>query len=107
MRRDFALALVLLWLSGAALRATILAVAPVLPRITAEFDLNATNIGLLSGLPPLLFALAAVPSAVLIARFGAVSTLVAGLLLNAFGAAARGVAGSALGLDTATALMCL
>ena len=107
MRRDFALALVLLWLSGAALRATILAVAPVLPRITAEFDLNATNIGLLSGQPPLLIALAAVPSAVLIARFGAVSTLVAGLLLNAFGAAARGVAGSALGLDTATALMCL
>ena len=104
---DFALALVLLWLSGAALRATILAVAPVLPRITAELNLSASNIGLLTGLPPLLFALAAVPSAALIARFGAVSTLVAGLLLNAFGAAARGLAGSALGLDATTVLMCL
>ena len=106
-RRDFALALLLLWLSGAALRETILAVAPVLPRITADFRLSATGIGLLTGLPPLLFALMAVPSAALIARFGAVPTLVAGLLLNASGAAARGFAGNALGLDAATALMCL
>jgi len=106
-RHDFALALVLLWLSGAALWATILAVPPVLPRVTADFGLNATDVGLLIGLPPLLFALVALPSAVLIARFGAVSTLVAGLLLNALGAAARGFAGSALGLDATTALMCL
>jgi len=106
-QRDFALALLLLWLSGAALRATILAVPPVLPRITAEFGLSATDIGLLTGLPPLLFALAAVPGALLIARFGAVSTLVAGLFLNAFGAAARGFAGNTLGLDATTILMCL
>ena len=105
--REFALALALLWLSGAALRVTILAVPPLLPRITAELGLSATDIGLLTGLPPLLFALAALPSAVLIARFGAVSTLVAGLLLNALGALARGFAGGALGLDATTVLMCL
>ncbi len=105
--REFTLALVLLWLSGAALRVTILAVPPLLPRITAELGLSATDIGLLTGLPPLLFALAAVPGAVLIARFGAVSTLVAGLLLNALGTVARGFAGSALGLDATTGLMCL
>ncbi|WP_428486163.1 CynX/NimT family MFS transporter [Rhodopila sp.] len=105
--RGFALALVLLWLSGAALRVTILAVPPVLPRITAELGLSATDIGLLTGLPSLLFALAAVPGALLISRFGAVSALVAGLLLNAIGAAARGFAGSALGLDATTVLMCL
>ncbi len=99
--------LILLWLSGAALRLTILAVPPVLPSITAGLGLNAADIGLLTGLPPLLFALAALPSVVLIGRFGAVSTLVAGLLLNAFGAAARGFAGSALGLDATTLLMCL
>ncbi len=106
-RHDFALTLILLWLSGAALRVTILAVSPVLPRVTAELGLSATNIGLLTGLPPLLFALAALPSAVLIARVGPVSTLLVGLLLNALGAAARGFVDSALGLEAATALMCL
>ena len=99
--------LLLLWLSGAALRATILALPPVLPQVTADLGLHATDIGLLAGLPPLLFALAAVPGAVLIARFGAVEALLAGLLLNALGAAARGLATGAPGLETATALMCL
>lgn len=98
--------LVLLWFSGAALRATILALPPVLPRVTAELGLDATDIGLLTGLPPLLFALAAVPSAALIARFGAVSALLAGLFLNAVGAAARGLAPGALALQAATAIMC-
>ena len=99
--------LVLLWLSGAALRVTILALPPVLPLVTAELGLHATDIGLLTGLPPLLFALAAVPSAALIARFGAVPTLLAGLVLNALGAAARGLAPGAPALEAATALMCL
>ncbi|MGH7212524.1 MAG: MFS transporter, partial [Acetobacteraceae bacterium] len=105
--RSFAVALVLLWLSGAALRVPILAVPPVLPRITAELGLSATDIGLLTALPPLLFALAAVPGAMLIARFGLVSTLVVGLLLNVLGTAARGFVGSALGLDATTVLLCL
>ncbi len=104
---EFLLSLALLWLSGAALRATILAVPPVLPQITAEFGLGAGGVGLLTGLPPLLFALAAIPGAALIVRFGAVPTLVAGLLFNALGAAARGLAGGGAGLDAATALMCL
>ncbi len=99
--------LVLLWFSGAALRVTILALPPVLPRVTAELGLNATDIGLLTGLPPLLFALAALPGAALIARFGAVSALLAGLILNALGAAARGLAPDAPTLEAATALMCL
>ncbi len=106
-RTDFALALVLLWLSGADLRVTILAVPPMLPRITADLGLSATDVGLLAGLPSLLFALAAVPSAVLIGHFGAVPTLVAGLVLTAFGTLARGFVGSALELDAATTLMCL
>ena len=106
-RRDLVRVAVLLWLSGAALRVTILAVPPVLPRITAELGLAAPDIALLTGLPPLLFALAALPGAMLIGRFGAVSTLVAGLALNACGAAARGFADSVVGLDLATVVMCL
>lgn len=99
--------LVLLWLSGAALRVTILALPPVLLRVTADLGLDASSIGLLTGLPPLLFALAAVPSAALIARFGVVNTLLVGMALNAIGAAARGFVPGAFGLEAATALMCL
>ena len=105
--RDFAVALLLLWLSGAALRVTILALPPVLPLVTAELRLSATDIGLLVGLPSLLFALAAVPGAALISRVGPVSTLVSGLLLTGIGTATRGFVSSALGLDGATILMCL
>lgn len=105
--REFAVALGLLWLSGAALRATILAVPPVLPEITAELGLTSVGVGVLTGLPPLLFALGAMPSAALIGRVGAVRTLIGGLLLTAVGAGARGFVGGAGGLDAATAVMCL
>ena len=104
---EFLLALVLLWLSGATLRAIILTVPPVLPQITAEFGLGAGGVGLLTSLPSLLFALAAIPGAALIARLGAAPTLVTGLLLNGLGAAARGLASGNAGLNAATALMCL
>ena len=86
---------------------TILALPPVLPLVTAELHLNATDIGLLAGLPSLLFALAAVPGAALISRVGPVSTLVSGLVLTGIDTATRGFAGNVLGLDGATILMCL
>jgi len=97
--------LVLLWLSGAALRVTILALPPVLLRVTADLGLDASSIGLLTGLPPLVFALAAVPGAALIARFGVVNTLLTGLALNAVGAVARGLAPGTAALVAATTLM--
>jgi MFS transporter, CP family, cyanate transporter len=83
------LAFLLLWLCGASLRLTVLAVPPVVPLLHADLHLSETDIGWLSSLPPLLFAVAAVPGAILIARFGIVPALVVGLLLNAFGSAAR------------------
>ena len=60
----------LLWLAGVALRLTILAVPPVIPLIHDELKLNATAIGILTGLPSMLFAIAAVPGSLLIARLG-------------------------------------
>ncbi|MFZ3308940.1 MAG: MFS transporter [Xanthobacteraceae bacterium] len=87
--RQRAIALTLLWLSGASLRLTVLAVPPVVPLLHADLHLSETDIGWLSSLPPMLFALAAVPGALLIARFGVVPALVVGLLLNAAGSAAR------------------
>ncbi len=99
--------LLLLWLSGTALRATILALPPVLPQVTTEFGLAGDDIGLLTGLPPLLFALLAIPGAALVVRYGPVAALLVGLVLNALGAAGRGLAPDALTLEAATAAMCL
>ncbi|HXZ22031.1 MAG TPA: MFS transporter [Pseudolabrys sp.] len=86
----FATSLFLLWLAGTALRLTILAVPPVIPLIHDNLNLNATQIGVLTGLPSMLFALAAVPGSLLIARLGVRTALVAGLALNALGGALRG-----------------
>src|ERR1700692_4140960 len=89
-RRALLTALGLLWLSGAALRMTVLAVPPLLPIIHRDLDLSETEIGALTGLPSLLFAAAAVPGSLVIARFGARPALIAGLIVNALAAAARG-----------------
>ena len=100
-----ATAFLLLWLSGACLRLTVLAIPPVVPLLHADLHLSETDIGWLSSLPPMLFAIAAVPGAVLIARFGIVPALVVGLLLNAIGSAARAAFPDALSLYVATIAM--
>src|SRR4051794_37498511 len=84
-------ALLLLWLAGNALRLTILAVPPVIPLIHDDLNMSATQIGILTGLPSMLLAFAAVPGSLLIARLGVRAALVTGLLLNALGGALRGV----------------
>lgn len=84
-------ALLLLWLAGNALRLTILAVPPVIPLIHDDLNMSATQIGILTGLPSMLLAFAAVPGSLLIARLGVRAALVTGLLLNAIGGALRGV----------------
>lgn len=83
-------ALLLLWLAGSALRLTILAVPPVIPLIHDDLHMSATQVGILTGLPSLLFAAAAVPGSLLIARLGVAAALVTGLALNAIGGALRG-----------------
>jgi CP family cyanate transporter-like MFS transporter len=82
--------LLLLWLAGIALRLTILAVPPVIPLIHDQFNLSATEIGILTGLPSMLFAFAAVPGSLLVARLGIRGALVVGLALTAIGGALRG-----------------
>jgi CP family cyanate transporter-like MFS transporter len=80
----------LLWLSGMGLRMTILAVPPLIPQIHADLALSETEVGILTGLPQVLFAAAAVAGSLLIARFGALRTLITGLLVNAIASALRG-----------------
>jgi MFS transporter, CP family, cyanate transporter len=89
-RVQFMTALALLWLAGCALRLTILAVPPVIPLIHDQLNLSATQIGLLNGLPAMLFALAAVPGSLLIARLGVRIAMAVGLVLAAIGGALRG-----------------
>ncbi len=100
-----ALAFVLLWLAGACLRLTVLAIPPVVPLLHVDLHLSETDIGWLSSLPPMLFAIAAVPGSLLIARFGLVPALLVGLLLNAVGGAARGAIPNAAFLYASTVVM--
>lgn len=84
-------ALLLLWLAGIALRLTILAVPPVIPLIHDDLHLSETQVGILSGLPMVLFAAAAIAGSLMIARLGALTALLIGLLLCAIGSALRGI----------------
>jgi CP family cyanate transporter-like MFS transporter len=97
--------LLLLWLAGVALRLTILAVPPVIPLIHDELSLSATQIGILTGLPSMLFAFAAVPGSLLIARLGIRAALVVGLAFTAIGGALRGALPDVAWLYTMTIAM--
>src|ERR1700730_1120428 len=94
----------LLWLAGNGLRITILAVPPVVPLIHADLHMSETEVGILSSLPQVLFACAAVPGSLLNARFGALATLICGLLATALGSALRGAAPDVALLFAATIL---
>ncbi len=84
------LSALLLWLAGNGLRLTILAVPPVIAMIRDDLHLSATEVGLLSSIPPAMFALAALGGSLLVARLGVTLALVGGLALVAGGSALRG-----------------
>lgn len=90
MPRRFLLHIILLWLVGNALRLTILAVPPVIPAIHVDLDLSGTGLGILGGLPVIVFAAAALPGSLLIARLGPVRAVVVGLVMIALAGALRG-----------------
>jgi len=92
----------LLWLAGNGMRLTILAVPPLIPLIHHDLRMSETQIGILAGLPVVLFAFAAVAGSLLVARFGAAATVIAGLLITALGSALRGAAPNVLALYAAT-----
>jgi CP family cyanate transporter-like MFS transporter len=95
----------LLWMAGASLRMTILAVPPLLPAIHRSLHLDEATVGALTALPTLLLAAAAVPGSLLIARAGARRALIAGLALTALAGAVRGLGSSSAVLLAMTALM--
>jgi CP family cyanate transporter-like MFS transporter len=84
--------LCLLFLAGVAMRLTLLAMPPVIPLVHQELHMSETQIGLLIGLPLAVFALAAVPGSLLIARIGANLAAILGMALAAVAGAFRGAA---------------
>jgi len=103
--RSLPTSLILLWLVGNALRLPILAVPPVIPALRDEFYLSGTQIGILTGLPVFLFAVAALAGSRLISRLGPVPAVVTGLVITTVGSALRGVTTDVLGLLGATIVM--
>lgn len=101
MMRD----LLLLWLCGVCLRLTVLAIPPLLPQLHEAFALSQTAVGALTSLPVLLFSFAAVPGSALVARFGAVGVLFAGIVVTAVAGALRGLAPEVNTLFIATFVM--
>jgi CP family cyanate transporter-like MFS transporter len=99
------LAITLLWLAGNGLRLTILAVPPVIAMIRSDFSLSATEVGLLSSIPPALFAIAALAGSLLVARLGVRGALIGGLILVAAGSALRGLSTSYAVLFATTVVM--
>src|SRR5262245_58291332 len=85
-------ALALLWLAGAAIRIPLLAVPPIIPLIHDDLHMTYTQVGLLAGMPLVMFALFATPGSLLIARFGVLRVATLGLLLIALASAARAAA---------------
>jgi CP family cyanate transporter-like MFS transporter len=73
--------------------------------IRDEFALSATEVGLLSSVPPALFAIAALAGSLLVARLGVRAALVGGLMLVAAGSALRGLSTSYAVLFATTVLM--
>jgi CP family cyanate transporter-like MFS transporter len=96
--------LALLWLGGFDLRVTLLAVPPLIPAIHRDLGLDEKGVSILTGLPVLLLAAAAIPGSLLIARAGPRRALVAGLLAIALGGALRG-AGTSLAVLFAMTLV--
>ena len=98
-------ALALLWLCGAALRLTILAVPAVITELQAALALSGTEVGILSALPVVVFGVFAVPGSALIARLGIIAAITVGLAATAVGGALRGAIPSVVFLYAMTVVM--
>ena len=82
----------LLFLAGVAMRMTILAMPPVIPLVHEELHMSETQVGLLVGLPLALFAIAAIPGSLLIARIGTNLAVIIGMTIAAIASGARAAA---------------
>jgi CP family cyanate transporter-like MFS transporter len=78
-----------LWLAGVAMRMTLLVMPPVIPLVHDDLHMTETQVGLLIGLPLAVFAVAAVPGSLLIARIGSRLAVTIGMTISALAGGAR------------------
>ena len=97
--------LLLLWLAGASLRLTLLAIPPIIPQLRSEFALSQAGIGALTSFSVLLFAFAAIPGSLLVSRMGALRVVTLGLFVTAIGGAVRGLSPDVAALFATTFAM--
>jgi len=83
----------------------VLAVPPVISLIQSDLQLSGTQIGILTGIPVIMFAIAAAPGSLLIEHVGVRWTLVSGLVIAALGSGLRALAPEAYSLYAASVLM--
>jgi CP family cyanate transporter-like MFS transporter len=95
----------LLWTCGLCLRLTVLAVPPVISMIQRDLNLSGTEIGLLSGIPVVVFAIVATPGSIAIARMGVRGALLSGLFIAAAGTLLRTASSDAWQLYLTSVLM--
>ena len=95
----------LLWLAGVTIRMPLLAVPPVIPLIHDDLHMSETQVGLLIGMPLSMFALAAIPGSLLIARFGVLVVGTCGLAIVSLASAARAAVTDIWTLYAATLVM--
>jgi MFS transporter, CP family, cyanate transporter len=100
-RRSFSL----LWICGVGLRLTVLSIPPVISLIQRDLNLSGTEIGLLSGIPVVVFAVFAAPGSILVGRMGVRGALVSGLLIAVCGTLLRSGAANVWQLYLTTVLM--
>jgi CP family cyanate transporter-like MFS transporter len=91
-----------LWLAGVAMRMSILAMPPIIPQVHDDLHMTETQVGLLIGLPLLMFAIAAVPGSLLIARLGTMLAALVGMTIAAVAGGSRGAAADVWMLYAAT-----
>ena len=96
--------LLILWIVGIDVRITLLALPPVLQLIHRDLGLTETATAVLTGLPVVLLAAAAVPGSFLTARVGARRTMIIGILLLAVASGLRG-AGTSIAILFGMTLM--
>lgn len=97
----------LLWACGASLRLTVLAVPPIISMIQQDLRLSGTEVGLLTGIPVVIFAIFAAPGSIVITRLGVRGALIWGLLIAAAGGLLRAGVSNAWQLYLMSILMSL
>jgi CP family cyanate transporter-like MFS transporter len=83
----------------------VLAVPPVISMIQRDLNLSGTEIGLLSGIPVVVFAIFAAPGSIVVARMGVRGALLLGFLITILGTLLRAEASNALQLFATSIVM--